>query len=182
MSPTPYKRRFQKQTQNSSSPTEKLIAFQLGNEQYAIPVQRVHSVITHFTAHASLETGRSLVIHNQEMITLVDVTTLFPNQQDSSQQAIAPCQYLIICLLQGGELLGISVPTVPSILEADLSKLETLPAMYRQGQLHSCVEQIIPSTGGSVVFYVNVERLSSHPSIDIKRDRSAGGDWVHRQS
>lgn len=180
MPPTPYKRRFQKQIQNSA-PVEKLIAFQLGSEQYAIPVRRVYSVMAHFTAHASLATGESLVLHNQAIVTLVDTTKLFPTQQDSSQMAIASCQYLVVCLIEGGELLGIPVPTMPTILEADLSKLETLPAMYRQGQLHPCVEQVIPSTGDSVVFYVNVERLSSQ-SPDIKLDRSAGDDWARLQS
>ncbi|HEY9751226.1 MAG TPA: chemotaxis protein CheW [Allocoleopsis sp.] len=181
MSPTPYKRRFQKQIQNSA-PVEKLIAFQLGSEQYAIPVQRVYSVMAHFTAHASLATGESLVLHNQAMVTLVDTTQLFPSQQNSSQMAIAACQYLVVCLLEGGELLGIPVPTMPTILEADLSQLETLPAMYRQGQLHPCIEQGIPGTDGSVVFYVNVERLSSHHATSSKRDKSAGDDWVRLQS
>nr|WP_290222313.1 chemotaxis protein CheW [Trichocoleus desertorum] len=153
MSPAPYSRRFQKQTRTPSA-TEKLIAFQLGGEQYAIPVDRVHSVINHFTAHASLETGQSIVIHNQEMITLVDVATLFPGNL-----AIAHPQFLVVCLLDNSQLLGIPVSEMPTILEADLSKLETLPPVYCQGDLSPAIEKLVPVADSRIVFYVNVDKL-----------------------
>ncbi|MBD2097195.1 chemotaxis protein CheW [Trichocoleus sp. FACHB-591] len=155
MPPTPYHRRFQKQVPSQApNLTEKLIALRFGSEQYAIPMRQVQSVLNNFTAYGALETGQSLVMHNQGIITLIDSATLF-----LSQQAIAPSQFLVICLLDNGELLGIPTSEMPTILEADLSKLATLPMGYRQGRLSPAIEKLIPVPDSSVVFYINVERL-----------------------
>ena len=150
-----YSRRFRTKHQSlTRTPTEKLVVFQVGNEHFAIPIERVQRVLKEFTPHGTLGSGRSLVRHQNETITLIDVSALFLAGSASSDS-----NYLIVCALNRGERFGIPIAEMPAILDVPLDQLSEIPELYRQGKLAPAVEKLIHSADGKAIFYLNLDKL-----------------------
>lgn len=150
-----YNRRFRSKRQSvTRTPMRKLVSFQLGSERYAIAIDRVQRVLKEFTPHAILLSGRGLAEYNNETIPLIDLSTLFVSSQDSRER-----HYLIVCLLQQGERLGIPVPDMPTILEVAEDKFDDIPALYRQNEMPEAINRLIHTAKGEVVFYIDLEQL-----------------------
>jgi len=135
-------------------PMRKLVSFQLGNERYAISIDRVQHVINEFTPHGVLHSGRSLVEYKNEIITLIDPAKIFISSHDERER-----QYLIICTLKEGQRIGISIPEIPTVLEVAEDKFGEIPELYQQSNLSSAIQNIIQITNDKIVFYLDLEEL-----------------------
>jgi len=152
-----YNRRFRSKKQGTvRTPARKLVSFELGNIYYAVPIERVQRIVKDFNPYAFLDSGQSLVRHQEELITLINLSKIFP-----SSRSIADSNYLIVCSLNKSDRLGIPVPDMPKILEISEENFCEIPEFYRQNQLPDAVEKLIRSPDGSEVFYLNLDLFSS---------------------
>ncbi len=155
-----YNRFSSKKQQIKRTPTRKLITFRLGEDRYAIPIEKVLRVLDKFTPRAVLKSGRSLVKEQEQIITLLDPSILLLSSEETSDRS-----YLIVCTLQQKteeetvEYIGIPIPEVPKVLEAAEDKFGEVPEFYREGNLSPAVEKIINVSEDEVVFYLNLERF-----------------------
>ena len=148
-----YNRRFRSNKQgNIRTAPRKLVSFELGNVYYAVPIERVQRVVKDFNPYGFLDSGQSLVRHQEELITLINLGKIFP-----SSRSIADCNYLIVCTLNKSDRLGIPVPDMPKILEIPEESFCEIPELYRQQQLPPVIEKLIRSPDGSEVFYLNLD-------------------------
>ena len=139
----------------SETAPQKLVSFELGNVSYAVPIERVQRVVKDFNPYGFLDSGQSLVRHQEELITLINLSKIFP-----SSRTIADCNYLIVCTLNKSDRLGIPIPDMPKILEISAEKFEEIPELYRQQQLPLVIEKLIRAPDGSEVFYLNLDLFS----------------------
>jgi len=174
-----YNRFSSKNQPKKRIPTRKLITFRLGEDRYAIPIEKVLRVLDKFIPRAALKSGRSLVKEQEQIITLLDPSILLltsvarPGKDSDSDVALAERQeqetsdrsYLIVCTLKQKteeetvEYIGIPIPEVPKVLEVAEDKFGEVPESYREGNLSPAVEQIINVSEDEVVFYLNLERF-----------------------
>ncbi len=153
MTHTNYNRRFRNQKQGKvRSPARKFVSFDLGNVDYAVPIERVQRVIKDFNPYGFLDSGNSLVRHQEELISLINLSKIFPGSR-----SIADCNYLIVCTFNKGDRLGIPIPDMPKILEVLEEQFCEIPLLYRQDQLPAAVEKLIRAPDGSEVFYLNLD-------------------------
>jgi chemotaxis signal transduction protein len=151
-----YNRRFRNQKQgNVRSPARKFVSFDLGSVDYAVPIERVQRVIKDFNPYGFLDSGNSLVRHQEELISLINLSKIFPGSR-----SIADCNYLIVCTFNKCDRLGIPVPDMPKILESSEENFCEIPLLYRQNQLPAAVEKLIRAPDGAEVFYLNLDLLS----------------------
>ena len=151
-----YNRRFRSKKQGTlRTPPRKLVSFELGNIYYAVPIERVQRVVKDFHAYGFLNNGQSLVRHQEELITLINFSKIFP-----SSRSIADCKYLIICSLNKSDRLGIPIPNMPKILEISEERFCEIPQLYRQQELPPVIEKLIRAPDGSEVFYINFDLFS----------------------
>lgn len=151
-----YNRRFRSQKQGTVRIIpKKFVSFELGNVYYAVPIERVERIVTNFNPYGLLPGGNSLVRHQEELITLINLSQIFPS--DGSR---LDSNYLIVCTLNKNERLGIPIPDLPKILEISEESFCEIPELYRQQQLPPVIEKLIRAPDGSEVFYLNVELFS----------------------
>ena len=130
--------------------SKKMVSFELGNVYYAVPIERVERIVKNFNAYGLLPNGNSLLRHQEELITIINLSTIFP-----SSPSIGECKYLIICTLNKSDRLGIPLPDMPKILEITEESFCEIPELYRQQQLPPVIERLIRAPDGSEVFYLN---------------------------
>ncbi|NJK69270.1 MAG: chemotaxis protein CheW [Microcoleus sp. CSU_2_2] len=148
-----YNRRFRSKKQGIvRTPPRKLVSFELGNVYYAVPIERVQRVVKDFSPYGFLDSGQSLVRHQEELIALINLSKIFP-----SSRSIADCNYLIVCTLTKSDRLGIPIPDMPQILEVSEEQFCEIPQLYRQDQLPPAVEKLIRAPDGLEVFYLNLD-------------------------
>ncbi|WP_373533973.1 chemotaxis protein CheW [Microcoleus sp.] len=152
-----YNRRFRSQKQGAvRTPPRKLLSFELGNVNYAVPIEKVQRVVKDFNPYGFLDSGQSLVRHQEELITLINLSKIFP-----SSRTLTDFNYLIVCSLNKSDRLGIPIPDMPKILEVTEESFCEIPELYRQQQLHPVIEKLIRAPDGSEVFYLNLDRFNS---------------------
>ncbi|HEY9837678.1 MAG TPA: chemotaxis protein CheW [Vampirovibrionales bacterium] len=159
-SPSKYSRRFHNKKAAARTRTHKLVIFEVAGETYAIAIERVQRVLTEFTTQGTLEGGRSLVKLDADLITLLDLSSLFVTPKTYQAEP----SYLIVCTLTNGDRIGIPLQNLPAILDVPEDKFAEIPASYRQGQAGknaapAAVEKIITTTAGIVAFYLNLDKL-----------------------
>ena len=148
-----YNRRFRSKKQAAvRTAARKFVSFELGNVCYAVPIERVQRIVKDFNPYGFLDSGQSLVRHQEELITLINLSKIFP-----SSRSIADNNYLIVCNLNKSERLGLPVPNMPKILEVYEESFCEIPELYRQNQLPAAVEKLIRAPDGSEVFYLNLD-------------------------
>jgi chemotaxis signal transduction protein len=153
-----YNRRFRSKKQSTvKTSARKLVSFKLGNVYYAVPIERVQRVVKDFNPYGFLDSGQSLVRHQEELIALINLSKIFP-----SSRSIADCNYLIVCTLNKSDLLGIPIPDMPQILEVSEAQFCEIPQLYRQNQLPPAVEKLIRAPDGLEVFYLNLDLFNSN--------------------
>ncbi|MBE9124150.1 chemotaxis protein CheW [Tychonema sp. LEGE 07199] len=152
-----YNRRFRSQKQGAvRTPPRKLVSFELGNVNYAVPIEKVQRVVKDFNPYGFLDSGQSLVRHQEELITLINLSKIFP-----SSRTLADFKYLIVCSLNKSDRLGIPIPDMPKILEVTEESFCEIPELYRQQQLPPVIEKLIRAPDGSEVFYLNLDLFNS---------------------
>ena len=150
-----YNSRFRSKKQgNIRTHPQKLVSFELGKVYYAVPIEKVQRVVKDFNPYGFLESGQSLVRHQEELITLINLGKIFPSSRSIS---IGDYNYLIVCTLNKGDRLGIPIPDMPKILEITAESFCEIPELYRQQQLPLVIEKLIRAPDGSEVFYLNLD-------------------------
>jgi chemotaxis signal transduction protein len=150
-----YNRRFQKKNQELNRvKTQKFIVFSLGQESYAIEIEKVQRILKEFTPQGILESGRQLIRDQNQTITIIDLSTLFVSYIEKQPQ-----NYLIICKLPDSNSIGIPIPEMPTILEISPDQFDQVPELYRQGNLSPAIEKLIHTAEGQVIFYLSLEKL-----------------------
>ena len=150
-------RRFRtKRNFTTRIPVQKLVCFQLGNECYAISIERVHRVIDKFKPQGILESDRSLLEYDNEIITLIAPSQLFVSSRDESNR-----NFLIVCTLKEGVRFGIPVPELPTVLDVAEDKFGAIPELYQQGDLPAAIEKVIHAANGKIIFYLNLEKMGN---------------------
>ena len=151
-----YNRRFRSQKQGTVRITpKKFVSFELGNVYYAVPIERVERIVKDFNSYGILPNGNSLVRHQEELITLINLSKIFP-----SDGCRLDSNYLIVCTLNKNERLGLPIPDMPKILEICEESFCEIPELYRKQQLPAVIEKLIRAPDGSEVFYLNVDLFS----------------------
>ncbi|HSF72339.1 MAG TPA: chemotaxis protein CheW [Microcoleus sp.] len=151
-----YNRRFRSKKQATVRiAPKKFVSFELGKIYYAVPIERVERIVKNFKAYGLLPNGNSLLRHQEELITIINLSKIFPGSP-----SIAECKYLIICILNKSDRLGIPLPDMPKILEITEESFCEIPELYRQQQLPPVIEKLIRAPDGSEVFYLNFDLFS----------------------
>ncbi len=143
----------------------KLVTFQLGQEKYAIAIERVQRVLHEFTPQGVLTSGQSLMAEGGQPITIVDLATFFVSSEElrdwAKPSAKSDRHYLMICTLANREIFGIPVPEIPKVVEVLETEFSEVPALYRQGNYPAAIEKIICLPENQVIFYLNIDLLFS---------------------
>jgi chemotaxis signal transduction protein len=132
----------------------KLVTFQLGQEKYAIAIERVQRVLHEFTPQGVLNSGQSLIAEGGQTITIVDLAAFFVSSEELRAR-----HYLMICTLASREIFGIPVPEIPKVVEVLETEFSEVPALYRQGNYPAAIEKIICLPENQIVFYLNIDQL-----------------------
>lgn len=137
--------------------TQRSIVFKLGEETFAIPLDRVEKVTTLDRLYGDPNgTGVSLTTYDGRELVVIDVgyrifgrsqQVLLPPQQKSSSAVAAVkssnlVRYLLILQPQPGRLVGLPIDSPPKIESIQLSAFQPLPAIYQQYSNIHCVRAI----------------------------------------
>ncbi|MEB3886802.1 chemotaxis protein CheW [Lyngbya sp. CCY1209] len=159
------------------TPTQKLIAFELEGECYALPIARVVRVLHEFKVYGTFNRGRGLIKYQGETIPLIDLGVLLLDR-DRPQVY----HYSIICTPEETQCsvtnfsesirhnkkedaserfqyIAIPIPELPRVLDVPESQFSDVPDSYRQGNLGSVIEKLIHPSEDDLFFYLNLEQL-----------------------
>ncbi len=163
--------------------SQRLIIFQLGNETFALPLDRVHKVTTLDISGTKSgqrlygdpdRTGVSLTTYQGRELVVLDVghrifgktqQLLPPNHHSSSaiadQHQPSPIRYLLILQPDPDRLLGLPIDSPPSIQSIQLSAFQPLPDLYRQHSNIHCVSAMsIDLPDRPSIFLLDVDSLT----------------------
>lgn len=151
--PNSYRRRSRHREANRTC-YYKLVSFKSDDEQFAIPIEQVQCIIKEFIPQGKLQEGYSLVRHNEDTITLVNLSCIFPNNEPAYHH-----NYLVVCKLKNGDRIGLPIVDMPIIVEATAEQFEDLPELYRQKFTSKAVVQLINAADGVTLFRLDPEQL-----------------------
>jgi purine-binding chemotaxis protein CheW len=136
--------------------SQKLVVFGMGNVNLALPSDAVFKVTNQMPVYGSGFNGVGVAHFGDRQITIIELHRRF---------FTAKGKYLIIAENKIGELYGIPVAAVPTLMDVPLSKIQVLPDSYRHADLaiatHVChipqaetpltiflldIDQLLPST------------------------------------
>lgn len=167
--------RSQRGANRNTEATEQLIAFQLREEWFALPVAAVQKVIPLGTMHGDPNhTGIGLTLHQGQEITVVDVGHRIFNEAASASEALeapsaletddvkASQRCLVLVKTEEGGVVGMPIDSQPTIRRAGKSQFAPLPSSYlSRGNIH-CVSSMIVDDGGvEPLFLLDPEQLGS---------------------
>ncbi|MFW6359759.1 MAG: chemotaxis protein CheW [Chroococcales cyanobacterium] len=146
-------RRFRKKNAINRKPPIKLVTFSVGNEQYAIAIHAVQRILQESIPTNLMEQGLALKEYDSQTLTLINLSRVLSHSD--------PCDYhyLIIGILKNGDRIGIPVSQMPSILDIPEEKITDIPDSYRQANLHPCLDKLLHTADGKIVFALNLEKL-----------------------
>lgn len=153
--------------------TKRLITFKLGEENFAVPLDRVHKVTTLDRVYGDPDrTGVSLTTYQGRELVVIDVgyrifgkapQVLLPSQQQRYRTPATGhgdiVRYLLILQSESVEtssglahqLVGLPIDSPPSIQSIKLSAFQPLPDIYRKHSNIHCVSamSVALSTGAA---------------------------------
>lgn len=125
----------------SSSPEKltKLIAFNIGKLNLALPIESVVQVTACPTIHGSGLASLGITQVGDRQVTVIDLYRhLF--KASSPQEQANTC--LLVGQTQTGELFGIPLQAPPSLLEIPVSSIRYLPETYRRADTLGIADRI----------------------------------------
>ncbi|PIG95323.1 chemotaxis protein CheW [Gloeocapsopsis sp. IPPAS B-1203] len=132
---------------------QKLVVFGMGNINLALPSDAVFKVTNQVPVYGSGFNGVGLAHFGDRQITIVELHRRF---------FTAKGKYLIIVENKVGELYGIPVASVPTLIDVPLSRIQVLPDSYRHADLLAIATHVchIPQAETSLtVFLLDVDQL-----------------------
>jgi purine-binding chemotaxis protein CheW len=109
--------------------TLKVVVFEIGSINMALHITNVYKVLNHASIYGRGLNGVGIAHVGDREVTVVDLhRRLF---QSSIIDDAAKNGYLMIAKNSQGELYGIPVATVPTLMEVPISNIRVLPESYR---------------------------------------------------
>ncbi len=140
----------------------KVVVFQVGQVNLALHIDSIAKVLPQTTVHGSRLHSVGLAHLGDRDVTVVDLhQRLF---QSSSINDTVKYNYLMIVKSRQGELYGIPVPVVPTLMDLPLSYIRVLPESYRNGDIFGFATHVavIPTTEPPMtIFLVDIDQLLS---------------------
>lgn len=140
--------------ESSQTKTIKLVIFPVSNLNFALDIDTVQKVVNYSIIFGSGLNHFGLVnIGNQE-ITVIDLhKRLFhtPQALDSDEK-----KYLILAKNSVDELFGIVINETPTLFDAPLNNIRTLPASYRHSDTLAIASHVtvIPDINGDLTIFI----------------------------
>lgn len=151
---------LQQDSRSDRAATVKMIVFNVGNFDLALPIEIVHKVLNQLPVYGSGLNGVGVAHVGEFEVTVIDLhRQLFQSSiiNETSQKG-----YLLIFHSKGGDLYGIPVASVPVLMDLPLASIRVLPDSYRSGDIlqmatHVCYlpDEEPPLT----IFLVNPEQM-----------------------
>jgi chemotaxis signal transduction protein len=168
--------------------TQRLITFELRDQAFALPLDRVHKVIA-LNAPGDLHsgglrqpvkarlygdpnrTGVSLTTYQGQELVVIDVgqrifgnteTSLLPSSSHHTDAAASAVRYLLIVQPEPDRLVGVPIDSPPVIQSMQLSAFKPLPAIYQQySQIHCVSAMSIDLPDRPSIFLLDVVTLAA---------------------
>lgn len=137
----------------------KLLTFQVGQLNLALPIESVKKIVHHTAIQGSGTTAVGLVHLNDQEMTVID---LHKRLFKVSQPEVHGRQFLIMAQNRIQEGFCILVPQTPTLLELPLAQIRTLPNSYRFADtldVASHVTRVQQAEEWLTVFILDVDRL-----------------------
>ncbi len=145
--------------QDRAELTQRLITFKLGTETFALPLDRVHKVMTLDRVYGDPNnTGFSLTTYQGREIVVIDVghrifgravQILPPSLKPTSSMSdenLSVVKYLLVLQPDPDRLVGLPIDSAPSIQSIPVSAFQPLPEIYRQHSQIHCVSALSSDT------------------------------------
>lgn len=150
-----------KQTSSRDAVTSiKVVVFKIGEVNLALHIYNIAKVLPQTTVHGSGLHSVGLAHLGDREVTVVDLhQRLF---QSSSINDANKYKYLAIVKDRQGELYGIPVPLVPTLMDIPLSYIRVLPESYRNADIFGFATHVavIPTTEPPMmIFLLDVDQL-----------------------
>ncbi|MES1021824.1 chemotaxis protein CheW [Gloeocapsa sp. BRSZ] len=137
----------------STVKSQKIVVFSMGNIHLALPSDAVYKVTNQMPVYGTGFNGVGLAHLGDRQITIVELHRRF---------FTAKGKYLIIAENKAGELYGIPVASVPTLMDVPLSRIQVLPDSYRHADLLAIATHVchIPQADTLLtVFLLDVDQL-----------------------
>ncbi|NEP08804.1 MAG: chemotaxis protein CheW [Symploca sp. SIO1A3] len=138
----------------------KLIVFQMGSLNLALPIEVVYKILNHKPIYGSGINQVGVVHLDEQEVTVVDLyRRLFHSSSTSKDEDNS---YLVIVQNTTNELYGIPVVDTPILMEVPLSQVRVLPESYRRADTLDIASHVaVINQAGSplTVFLLDVELL-----------------------
>jgi len=159
------------------TPTQKLIAFELEGEVYALPIACVVRVLHEFKVYGPFDRGRGLIKYQGETIPFIDLGVLLLGRDRPREY-----HYSIICMSGAAQYsvtdlsesighngkedaserprsIAIPTPELPTVLDVPETQFSDVPDSYRRGNLGLAIEKLIHPSEDDLFFYLDLEHL-----------------------
>lgn len=157
--------------------TQRLIAFKLGEETFALPLGDVHKVTTLDRLYGDPHrTGIALTTYQGRELVVIDVAhrifgkmkqALLPSRSNArtltpSARSQDSVRYLLILQPEPDRLVGLPIDSPPKIQSIAVAALQPLPAIYQQHSNIHCVSALsIDTPDRPSIFLLDATLLTS---------------------
>lgn len=132
---------------------QKVVVFGMGNINLALPSDSVYKVTNQSAVSGTGLNGVGITHIGDRQVMIIELHRRF----------FAPKgKYLLIAESKQGELFGIPVASVPTLMEIPVSKIQPLPESYRHADLLAIASQVchIPQTETPLtIFLLDIDQL-----------------------
>lgn len=133
--------------------SKKIVVFNMGNVNLALPSDAVFKVTNQIPVYGSGFNGVGLAHLGDRQITIIELHRRF---------FTAKGKYLILAENKAGDLYGIPVASVPTLMDVPLSSIQVLPDSYRHADLLAIATHVchIPQAETPLtIFLVDIDQL-----------------------
>ncbi|MBX2862712.1 MAG: chemotaxis protein CheW [Leptolyngbyaceae cyanobacterium MAG.088] len=158
--------------------TQQVIVFQLQDEWFALPIFSVKKVVPKSETQGNYHnSGAGLTVYEGKELLVLDISQqVFGNlnrstgtlpsikpkldQFEQSQESSSADKYLLIIRDRKGELVGLPIPSSPTVRRLAQSEIVPLPSNYAARVNIQCVSGlIVQSDNQPILFLLNPEQL-----------------------
>lgn len=137
----------------SAVKSKKIIVFSMGNINLGLPSDVVYKVTNQIPVYGTGFNGVGIAHFGDRQITIVELHRRFFTTKG---------KYLIVAENKVGELYGIPVAAVPTLMDVPLSRIQVLPDSYRHADLLAIATHVchIPQAETSLtIFLLDLDQL-----------------------
>ncbi len=160
--------------QDRTELTQRLIAFKLGSEMFALPLDRIHKVTTLDRLYGDPnDTGFSLTTYQGRELVVIDVghrifgrsAQILPPSPKPSVGGVSlddpqVVKYLLVIQSTPEQLIGLPINSSPSIQSLPVSAFQPLPEIYSQySQVHCVSAFAIETPDRSAIFLLDIPAI-----------------------